>query len=48
MAEDCGRLQRTMGEGSGLLKITNTEVMINGEGFTQRYGTAQVETQSLY
>ena len=31
-----------------VLKIFDAEVMINGEGFTQRSGKAWVETQSLY
>ena len=31
-----------------MLKIFDPEVMINGEGFTQRSGTAYVETQSMY
>ena len=30
-----------------LLEIIDAEVMIDGEGFAQRSGTAQVETQSL-
>lgn len=33
---------------SGLLKIIDEEVTIDGEGFTGRSGTAQAERQSLY
>ena len=31
-----------------MLKIFDAEVMINGEGFTQRSGTAKTEKQILY